>query len=88
MLHSFPAGLDALYARMIEQIRGMEDIDDADLCQQILSVVWTVYRPITLEELGSFIERCPTSSPEFEPLTDSPLDTRHDNGWLEYYVRL
>ena len=47
------------------------------LCIQILSVVSTVYRPITLEELGSFIDI------QYEALDNS----QHDNSWLEYYVR-
>jgi hypothetical protein len=53
---TFPPGLDALYARMMEQICTMEDAEDVDLRMQILSVVSTVYRPVTLEELGSFLD--------------------------------
>ncbi len=34
-LHSFSAGLDALYAHMMEVIRIQEDSDDAVLCIQI-----------------------------------------------------
>lgn len=65
----------------MEQIRRMTDTDDIDLCMQILSIASTVYRPVTLEELGSLIER-PISSPEFEPLSDSALDTQHTTaGW-------
>ena len=72
-LQSFPAGLDALYARMMEQVCEMQDTDDVDLCRQILAVAATVYRPVTLEELGSFI--------------DCPEDIQ-DGHWLDYYIGL
>jgi hypothetical protein len=52
-LELFPPGLDALYGRMIEQVRESED---AQLCKEILAVMSTVFRPITLTELTSFIE--------------------------------
>ena len=54
-LRTFPPDLDALYSRMMRSICGMEDSDDVALCLQILSIASTVYRPLTLEELGSFI---------------------------------
>ena len=73
-LHSFPAGLDQLYKRMMEQIREEGDQDDVDLCMQILSVASTVYRPITLDELGSFLE--------------CPCDIQQSSGWLEHYIKL
>lgn len=52
-LSAFPSGLDALYGRMIDQVRQSED---AELCKQILAIMLTVYRPITLDELSSLIE--------------------------------
>lgn len=52
-LAEFPPGLDALYSRMINQVRKSED---AELCKQILAIASTVYRPITLSELTSIIE--------------------------------
>jgi hypothetical protein len=52
-LKEFPPGLDLLYQRMLNQIC---ESDDADLCKQILAVVSTVYRPITLMETASIIE--------------------------------
>jgi archaellum biogenesis ATPase FlaH len=52
-LKEFPAGLDQLYQRMLDQIGESED---AELCKSILSVSMTVYRPITLDELGSYID--------------------------------
>lgn len=52
-LQAFPSGLDALYSRMIDQVRGSED---AELCKQILATLSTVYRPPTLKELTALIE--------------------------------
>jgi hypothetical protein len=52
----FPQGLDALYARMMEQIRNMNDEEDIRLCQHILAITSVVYRPVTIEELTSFVE--------------------------------
>ena len=52
-LKEFPPGLDLLYQRMLNQIC---ESDDADLCKQILAIVSTVYRPITLMETASIIE--------------------------------
>ena len=58
---------------MIESIYRVEDSDDMALCIQILSVALTVYWPLTLEELSSFI--------------DHPLqDERLDNNSLKYYA--
>jgi len=54
IVRTFPPGLSALYRRMLDQIRGTRD---ANICKQILSIVSLVYRPITLSELGTFIER-------------------------------
>lgn len=47
-LESTPRGLDAMYARMVERINHSKS---AELYNQILAVVLTVYRPITLGEL-------------------------------------
>lgn len=52
-LEQFPAGLDQLYQRMLDQIG---DTEDAELCKSILGISTVVYRPITLDELGSYIE--------------------------------
>jgi hypothetical protein len=51
-LKSFPPGLEALYGRMIDRVRESED---AKLCKEILAIMSTVFRPITLHELTSFI---------------------------------
>jgi hypothetical protein len=52
-LTTFPPGLDALYSRMMEQIKYSED---ADLCKRILAVVSAVYRPLRLDELESLVD--------------------------------
>ncbi|KAI9770859.1 MAG: hypothetical protein M1839_003022 [Geoglossum umbratile] len=52
-LNAFPPGLDSLYERMMEQICNSED---TDLCKEILALITTVYRPITLKELTSLVE--------------------------------
>ncbi|KAH0523411.1 hypothetical protein TsFJ059_008419 [Trichoderma semiorbis] len=58
-LNTFPPGLDSLYERMIEQmttINDSSDSSDISLCKQIVAVMMSVYRPITLQELGCLIE--------------------------------
>ncbi|PHH52931.1 Vegetative incompatibility protein HET-E-1 [Ceratocystis fimbriata CBS 114723] len=52
-LELFPAGLDCLYKRMIEQI---DKSEDAQLCREILATVLVAYRPITLKELCALIK--------------------------------
>ncbi|KAJ5292708.1 uncharacterized protein N7443_008661 [Penicillium atrosanguineum] len=52
-LEVFPPGLNALYARMIDQISKSEDVE---LCKRILAVMSTVYRPISFDELASLVE--------------------------------
>lgn len=53
LLTSFPPGLDSLYRRMLQQIR---DSEDAELCNRILGLASTVYRPITLNELVALVD--------------------------------
>ena len=45
---SFPQGLTPLYRRMMQNIKAS---GDAEICQDVLAVVSTVYRPVTLSEL-------------------------------------
>ncbi|KAJ5628245.1 hypothetical protein N7490_010473 [Penicillium lividum] len=52
-LAAFPPGLNALYGRMIDQIRNSEG---AELYKRILAVTSTVYRPTTLDELQSCMD--------------------------------
>lgn len=51
-LTEFPAGLDALYTYMLDQICGS---DISKLCSHILAIISAVYRPITMDELSSLV---------------------------------
>jgi hypothetical protein len=53
-LNSFPPGLDSLYKQMMQQI---SNSDDAELCNQVLSTMALVYRPITLRELVTLVDQ-------------------------------
>ncbi|KAK4220598.1 NACHT domain-containing protein [Podospora fimiseda] len=53
MLETFPAGLDSLYGLMMQRIKNLRE---ADLCRNILAVIATVRRPISLEEITSIVE--------------------------------
>jgi hypothetical protein len=66
-LMAFPPGLDALYRRMIDQIRESEE---AELCKSILAVVSAVYRPITLDELAAFVDLPNGVAGEYEALSE------------------
>ena len=55
-LATFPPGLDTFYRRMMDQIKGLEDAEDTELCKKVLAVVSTVYRPITLDELPCLVD--------------------------------
>ena len=66
-LKAFPPGLDSLYQQMMDQIHHS---DNAELCRQILAVVSTVFRPITLAELPSFVQMLEDLSDDYESLAD------------------
>ena len=66
-LTAFPPGLDALYRRMMDQIWNSED---AELCKRILAVVSAVYRPVTLDELASFVDMPDGVSGDYETLSE------------------
>ncbi|KAH8764490.1 hypothetical protein BGZ57DRAFT_722808, partial [Hyaloscypha finlandica] len=66
-LSTFPPGLDDLYTRMLGQICHSED---AELCKGILAVVSVVNRPITLDELVSFVDLPRGSSGNYKVLTE------------------
>ncbi|KAJ5607015.1 hypothetical protein N7537_003634 [Penicillium hordei] len=53
LLDTFPPGLEPLYRRMVEQVRGSQEIE---IYERILRVVIAVYRPITLEELPALVD--------------------------------
>ncbi|KDN64500.1 hypothetical protein CSUB01_00457 [Colletotrichum sublineola] len=52
-LLSFPPGLNALYARMMDRVFNS---DDADICRQVLSLVLIAHRPLSLVELVSLAD--------------------------------
>ena len=53
-LVEFPPGLESLYERMMGQVC---DLKYAELCKQILALMVTTYRPISLDESTSVVER-------------------------------
>jgi hypothetical protein len=65
-LEAFLPGLDPLSQRMMEQIR---DSDDANLCIQVLAIMSTVYRLITVTELTAFVEVLKDMSDNHESLS-------------------
>jgi archaellum biogenesis ATPase FlaH len=54
-LMAYPLGLDPLYMQMLDQILKLDDSEDVSLCKEILTIISTVYRPVTLHELYSLI---------------------------------
>ena len=66
-LIAFPPGLDALYRRMLDQIRESEEVV---LCKSILAVVSAVYRPVTLNELTSLVEMPYSVAGDYEALSE------------------
>ncbi|KAK3946807.1 hypothetical protein QBC32DRAFT_387713 [Pseudoneurospora amorphoporcata] len=53
ILHTFPPGLDALYARMKQDISLSRD---SDICKDILAITAIVHRPISLDELATLVK--------------------------------
>ncbi|KAF4474795.1 Vegetative incompatibility protein HET-E-1 [Colletotrichum fructicola Nara gc5] len=68
-IKSFPPGLNALYGRMMEQI-DREGERDTGLCRQILALVVTTYRPLSLAEFTILIK-------EHHPLASNPKFLRY-----------
>ncbi|KAJ5337402.1 NACHT nucleoside triphosphatase [Penicillium brevicompactum] len=66
-LEAFPPGLDALYDRMIDQVRSSED---AEPCKRILAVMSIVYRPVAFDELASLVELPDDLSYDSETLSE------------------
>ncbi|KAK1987242.1 WD40-repeat-containing domain protein [Colletotrichum cereale] len=52
-LLSFPSGLNALYARMMDRVFNS---DDADICREVLCLVSITHRPLSLVELASLAD--------------------------------
>ncbi|KAL2194676.1 NACHT domain-containing protein, partial [Corynascus similis CBS 632.67] len=69
-LAMFPPGLDALYRRMIDQISNLEDTEDTTLCKDILAIVSSIYRPITLDELVALVDTLDDISGDYKALAD------------------
>ncbi|KAN0117092.1 putative beta transducin-like protein [Hyaloscypha variabilis] len=69
-LNAFPPELDSLYERMMDHICTMEDIEDFNLCKQILANVTSVYRPITLKELTPLVDGLEDYSDDLESLRE------------------
>ncbi|KAJ5936709.1 hypothetical protein N7466_003159 [Penicillium verhagenii] len=53
VVRTFPPGLSALYRQMLDQVYKTRS---AQICKRILSIICSVYRPITLSELGALIQ--------------------------------
>jgi hypothetical protein len=66
-LNEFPARLTSLYQRMITQIC---DSNNADLCKEILVILSTVYRPLTLTEITSFVKTLKDITDDYELLRE------------------
>ncbi|CAD6446227.1 e13f86a5-3efc-43ce-a537-5658ff5fbd22 [Sclerotinia trifoliorum] len=52
-LYDFPPGLDSLYYRMLRQVQDKGTKYETDICFQVLAIMVTTYRSITLDELVS-----------------------------------
>ncbi len=66
-LKALPPGLDALYQRMLDQIKASEY---SELCMNVLAVVSTVYRPITIDELLTLVKMPNGVDSEYEALAE------------------
>ncbi|KAL4744666.1 WD40-repeat-containing domain protein [Aspergillus terricola var. indicus] len=64
----FPPGLDSLYQRMFEEIRGSEE---DELCRELLGFMTAAYRPIGLQELASFSKSLAGGSKDNESLKEA-----------------
>ena len=67
ILKELPPGLDDLYRRMLEQIWSSRHFK---LCKDILAVVSVVHRPITLDELTSFVDMPARVSSNYKALSE------------------
>ena len=70
MLSEFPPGLDSLYGRMLDYACKLEDVGSPSLYKQILAVVATVSRPVSLQELCCLIERLEGMSDDVQSLEE------------------
>ncbi|KAL2165735.1 hypothetical protein VTG60DRAFT_3933 [Thermothelomyces hinnuleus] len=70
-LGEIPPELNALYRRMMNQI--YKQAKDAALCKDILAIVSVVSRPITLDELPTFVDKLDGRSRDYKTLTEIVL---------------
>jgi hypothetical protein len=66
-LDEFPAGLDALYGRMLEQIQPSSG-RQGDLYAQIISFTLSAFRPLCLDELYYLVDDQDIAVNEFEDI--------------------
>ncbi|KAI0439903.1 quinon protein alcohol dehydrogenase-like superfamily [Xylaria telfairii] len=64
VLHTFPVGLNELYKRMADQLLALEDVEDVELCCQVLAIQVLAYRPLSLTELSFLVDSLEGSSSE------------------------
>jgi hypothetical protein len=50
VLKRFPAGLEPLYERILQQIEGLQDAKDVEYCRRILLAAVLAFRPLHLDE--------------------------------------
>ena len=55
-LEEFPRGLDPIYERMMDQILGLKDPEDVEICKRIITSVTLACRPLHLKELGAIAD--------------------------------
>ncbi|KAH8745713.1 NACHT domain-containing protein [Hyaloscypha sp. PMI_1271] len=67
---AYPPELDPFYRRMMDQVRGVEDAEDGELCTQILAVISAVYRPVSLDELSSLINMPDGIASDYKALSE------------------
>ncbi|KAF4468596.1 WD40 repeat [Fusarium albosuccineum] len=67
-LGTFPPGLEPLYTRMLKQVQTARK-DRSNIYYKVIYVILTVFRPISLDELGPLAE-VPAAASDDESLTD------------------
>ncbi|OJJ81885.1 WD40 repeat domain-containing protein [Aspergillus glaucus CBS 516.65] len=67
-LRKFPPGLGPLYERMMKEILESLELEDINLCKQILEFMTVAHRPTTLKELAYFIETSEALSDNLDSL--------------------
>ncbi|KAL6859515.1 WD40 repeat-like protein [Trichoderma novae-zelandiae] len=52
-LKELPKGLTELYGRMLQQIEGLDSIEESKLCRTVLGICVVAYQPLRLQELAT-----------------------------------